>query len=271
MANSNSGVALKDATGAIIDAVGWGDAAEIKAGLFEGTPASEVAAGKALVRSQDTNNNAEDVNEADPAFFSGESVIIIVNVTTPTTLVPLGAMLYEDDSAEPGVQLKPVAGGTRALHLEVNSSEPVSAGWFGSSITLSKNGSVWQGTVPLEYWHAPGAQDIVISTPTQNATLTVTILELKAAKLETKTVSLQVSPGTTAKGTIKVKNQGNVPVAVSWAGNDLVSGALKIPYTNLDVPESTVVPKDTKTITLELDVPANALPGEYKTVLMMST
>ncbi|MEM4247266.1 MAG: lamin tail domain-containing protein, partial [Candidatus Woesearchaeota archaeon] len=77
MANSDSGVALKDSSGNIIDAVGWGNPAEIKQGLFEGAPALPVPAGKALARTQDTNNNANDFTEAEPAFFSGQSVIII--------------------------------------------------------------------------------------------------------------------------------------------------------------------------------------------------
>ncbi len=272
MANANSGVALKDATGAVIDAVGWGDAAEIKEGLFEGTPALQVAAGKALVRSQDTDNNIADFDEAEPVFFAGESVMIIVNVTNATlNPLPLGAALDEDDRDEPGVQLKPVAGGTRALHLEVNySGASVSASWFGKTVLLTKQTDQWQGELPLEYWYAPGSQTITISTPTQNSTILVTILEVKAAKLETKAVSLRASPGSTAKGTIKVQNQGNVPVEVAWSGADLLFGTQRIPFANLDVAQSTVKPAETKAINVELSVPVNALPGEYRTLLQMN-
>jgi hypothetical protein len=278
MANANSGIALKDAAGMIVDAVGWGDPAEIKPGLWEGAPAAEVAAGKALVRQQDTDNNAADFSEGEPALFAGETVLLVVNVTnatlaTPLTPLPLGAALNEDDSAEPGVQLKPVAGGTRTLHLEVNySGTRVFVGWFGKSVELvSPAAGRWTGELPLEYWYAPGAQQIAISTPTQNSTLAVTILELKAAKLETKTVALQAAQGGTAKGTIAVKNQGNVPLDVSWTGSDLVFGQQKIPFSSLKVSDAVIEPAKSMAIGVALDVPASAVPGEYRTMLVMGT
>jgi hypothetical protein len=279
MANTNSGIAIKDASGAVIDAVGWGDAAEIKTGLLEGTPASEVAAGKALVRSQDTGNNAADFREGDPGLFSGETVQVIANITnstqspTPTQgILPLGAALSEDDSAEPGVQLKPVAGGTRALHLEAYyNGSSVAAGWFGKNVALTNNAGVWTGELPLEYWHAAGAQSIAITADSQNISIPVTVLEVKAAKLESKTVSLSASPGGTGKGAVSVKNTGNVPVSVSWTGSDLVFGTQKIAYGNLAVSGVTVQPTKTEKIEVRLNVPSTAMPGEYRTMLAMQT
>lgn len=274
MANSNSGVAIKDSSGAIIDAVGWGDAAEIKPGLWEGSPAEEVEAGQALVRNQDTNNNIADFDEAEPSFFGGSTVMITVNVTNAslTTPLPLGAALIEDDSAEPGVQLKPVSGSTRALHLEVNySGTSVLVNWFGTTITPVKNGSVWKAELPLEYWRAPGAQDIIIGVPGQNFTLPIMILELKASKLETKTVALNAVLGSETTGKIKVTNHGNVPLDLSWSGSDLVFGNQKIPFENLEVENGLIQPAQTRTIEVTLDVPASIMPGEYRTMLVMNT
>ena len=277
LSNKDSGVALKDAAGTIIDAVGWGDAAEIKQGMSEGSPATPVAAGKALVRSKDTNNNIADFSEAEPSFFSGETLVLVVNVTnatgsSPPPPLPLGAALQEDDSVEQGVQLKPVAGGTRALHLEVNYSGTwVLVSWFGKSVELVKENNVWKGELPLEHWYAPGAQSIVLSTESQNMSLPVAILELKAAKLKTKTVALQASPGGKGKGTITVQNQGNVPVDVSWIGSDLVFGSQKIPFANLQTTDGTIKPAETKEIDVALDVPASTQPGEYRTILSMNT
>jgi len=278
LANANSGIALKDVSGVIVDAVGWGDAAEIKAGLFEGTPAAEVAAGKALARGTDTNNNAADFTEADPAFFSGETVQIIANITNsslpanPAVVLPLGAALDEDDSAEPGVQLKPVAGGTRALHLEAYyNGSTVSASWFGRTVSLTGASGVWTGELPLEYWYAAGAQNIVITADSQNTSIPVIVLEVKAAKLESKTVSLSASPGGTGKGTVSVKNTGNVPVSVSWTGSDLVFGTQKIAYGNLAVSGVTIQPTKSEKIEIKLNVPMTAVPGEYRTMLLMNT
>ncbi len=273
LANSNSGIALKDAGGAVIDAVGWGDSAEIKPGLWEGSPASEVESGKALVRSQDTGDNLADFDSGEPEFFGGSAVVIVVNVTN-SSLAPfsLGAALIEDDSAEPGVQLNPVAGSTRALHLEINySGNGVSVNWFGAAITPLKNGSVWLAELPLEYWRAPGVHDVVISVPGQNLSLPITIMELKSAKLETKIVALNAVLGGETTGKIKVVNHGNVPLDLSWDGADLVFGAQKIPFDNLEVEDAVIQPAQTKAIGVTLDVPNNALPGEYRTMLVMDT
>lgn len=275
LANGDSGVALKDASGAAVDAVGWGAAADIKAGLFEGTPANEVAAGKALVRTKDTNNNIADFSEGDPAFFSGDIMTIIVNVTvnsTPVAPLPLGAALREDDDPASGVQLSPSAGATRALHLGAYyNGTRVSASWFGKTVDLQNAGGVWAGELPFEYWYAPGAQTILVSTETGNMTLPVTIRELRAAKLRTTTLALQASPGGSGKGTVLVENQGNVPVRVSWNGADFTFRNQTIPFENLRISDATINPAETKSIDVRLDVPATSIPGEYRAIVAMAT
>jgi hypothetical protein len=276
LANSDSGTAIKDASGAVIDAVGWGVAANIKAGLFEGTPAAQVKEGNALVRAKHAGNNADDFIEGEPVFFSGEIVTIIVNVsnesvTNLTTPLPLGAALNDDDSAEPGVQLKPVAGGTRTLHLEAYYNGTwVKAGWFGKSVELVKNGSKWSGELQMEYWYAPGMQQVALTADRGSASIPVTILELKAAKLETKTVSLKASPGRTAEGVISVRNEGNVAVDVSWAGDDLVFGNSSISSENLVIVSRTIQPKETGSIDIILNVPENTPQGEYRSIVRMN-
>ena len=275
MANSDSGIALKDSNGAVIDAVGWGKAVNIKAGLFEGAPAALVKEGKALVRKQDTNNNAADFIEGEPSFFSGEIVEIIVNVTNSTitnlTPLPLGAALNDDDSAEPGVQLKPAAGSTRVLHLEAYyNGTYVRAGWLGQSFDMIKDGSKWKAELPLEYWRSPGLQQVILSTESGSMALNVTVLELRSSVIETKTVSLKGSPGRTASGEIKVKNDGNVPVVVSWSGADLLFGSASIPSENLVIVSRTIQPKETGIIEVKLNIPENAVMGEYRAIVRMN-
>ncbi|MBI4453202.1 lamin tail domain-containing protein [Candidatus Woesearchaeota archaeon] len=60
--NTNSGIALVNKNLEIIDAVGWGDIAEIIAGLYENTAAPNPPTGFSLKRInfQDTNNNSND-------------------------------------------------------------------------------------------------------------------------------------------------------------------------------------------------------------------
>ena len=274
LSNTDAGVAIKDSSGTIIDAVGWGDADEIKQGLFEGTPATKVATGSALIRTQDTNNNVADLMEQVPLFVSEGIVIVVVNVTNRTnfsTPQSFGAMLDEDDSAEPGVQLIPVAGGTRALHLKAYyNGSYVRASWFEDSVELVNNDDVWTGELPLEYWYAAGPQEISIVTGLGTVNISVTILELKSVKLKTRTVLLDAVQGRTASGSIDVLNQGNVPVSVSWSGSDLLFGDESIPYANLAVEDMLIQPGETEKIGVSLYVPDDALPGEYRTILRMN-
>ncbi len=267
MANTNSGVAIKDSSGVVIDAVGWGSP---PAGLSEGMPASPVQAGQALIRTKDTGNNAADFVSAEPAFFSGDGVVIAVNVTG-TPHLPVGVALDGDDSAEPGVQLRPVAGGTRALHLEVYyNGTSASAIWLGKTISLARDGGKWSGELLLECWQSPGVQQLLVLADTRNLTIPVTILELKAAKIETRTVFLHAPPGSTASGAIIVKNEGNVPFTASWQGSDLVLGDKRIPFENLEISGSTILPKETKEFGVRLAIPENAEFGEYRTIVRIN-
>lgn len=274
MANSDSGIALKDSSGAVIDAVGWGKSANIKAGLYEGTPAALVKEGMALVRKSHTGDNLADFAEGEPMFFSGEIVTIIANVTNSTiitTPLSLGAALNEDDSAEPGVQLKPAAGGTRTLHLEAYYNGTwVRAGWLGRSFELVKNAGKWSAELPLEYWNSPGLQQVSLSADRGNASITATILELSSAAIETKIISLKGSPGNIAEGEIRVKNNGNVPYDASWTGSDLVFGSAKIPSANLAIVSRSIQPKETGIVSVKLNIPESAITGEYRAVVRMN-
>ncbi|MEM4246755.1 MAG: hypothetical protein QXF14_00310, partial [Candidatus Woesearchaeota archaeon] len=177
----------------------------------------------------------------------------------------------KQSSAEPGVQLRPVAGGTRALHIRAYyNGTKVSANGFGATVNLVKEGSVWKGELPLDYWNTPGSQSITIITESQNTSIPVTVLELREARLETKTVLLKGSPGGTAEGAIKVSNLGNVPVEVFWQGSDLVFGNRTIPFSNLVIVSRKIMPKETKSIDVKLNVPEDAQQGEYRTMLSMN-
>ncbi|MEK6854275.1 MAG: lamin tail domain-containing protein, partial [Nanoarchaeota archaeon] len=79
LANTDAGVALKDSSGVIVDAVGWGNSAGIAAGLFEGVPHSGSISGNSLVRRTvnssyiDTNNNSDDFAATTPDFHNSSS------------------------------------------------------------------------------------------------------------------------------------------------------------------------------------------------------
>jgi len=71
--NTDSGVGLV-IDGNVIDAVGWGDPAEISEGLFEGTPANHTGEGAALLRGGDTDDNSLDFSvDTTPVFHAAGS------------------------------------------------------------------------------------------------------------------------------------------------------------------------------------------------------
>jgi len=86
--NSDSGITLKDASGNIIDSVGWGNPQD---GFFDGSPAADVSEGKALLRTGSSGNNANDFIEAKPNFnvnniTYSEDINLSVEVQSPAEL-----------------------------------------------------------------------------------------------------------------------------------------------------------------------------------------
>lgn len=93
LGNADSGIALKDANGSIVDALGWGDEEEIEDNLWEGIPANMAAQGKSLVRVQDTDDNSEDFVESSPNFFEGVPVLIGTDITFTAPVVEVSDKL----------------------------------------------------------------------------------------------------------------------------------------------------------------------------------
>ncbi len=92
LGNSDSGVALLN-NGSVVDAVGWGDEQNIDGNLYEGSPASPVSSGKALLRSQDSDDNSEDFSEAAADFQPGVAVSITANVTITAPVIEISKSL----------------------------------------------------------------------------------------------------------------------------------------------------------------------------------
>jgi hypothetical protein len=266
MANANSGVALKDATGTILDAVGWGSADDIEEGLFEGSPAIVVGSGKALVRLQDTNNNADDFVEQEPMFFGNNALLIAVNVTNTTQETQISISVREDDGPESGVQLMPSAGNSRTINFDAWHNGSISVSWFNKTIIPGHENDHWYGSLQLDYWQAPGLYELTALSGSSAKKIPVQVLELRSARLGTRLLSLTASQGGKGKGTIKVWNNGNVPVKASWSGKDLFFGNEKISFEQLEFEDRTIMPAEEKPVEVILRVPQNTMPGEYRTV-----
>jgi len=125
LGNADSGIALKDEQGTIVDALGWGDSEGIKEGLFEGVPVNLVTAGKSLLRVQDTEDNSEDFIESEPNFFDGVPVLIEADVTITAPVVEVSDKL----------ELAPES----FLVVKNNRDEPVSVELFFSDLVSGKN------------------------------------------------------------------------------------------------------------------------------------
>lgn len=133
LANSDAGVALKDLNGSVVDAVGWGNPANIGAGLFEGTPHNGSGNAESLSRQissgsyVDTNNNSNDFRSATPDFHNsnssggasvGSAEISITIVVTGSAPVIGTVSIVDDDSFLAGSQVSPVPGGNRTVAVE---------------------------------------------------------------------------------------------------------------------------------------------------------
>jgi len=118
--NSDGGVALLDNLGNRIDAVGWGNAANIDSQFYEGTPAEKTASGESLQRIQDTNDNSLDFSRATPNLQSngGSGGFSVANASnsflTFTVMVEesipeiLNVNIVDEDDINSGIQIYPI-------------------------------------------------------------------------------------------------------------------------------------------------------------------
>lgn len=92
LGNSDSGIALISG-GSVVDAVGWGDEANIENNMYEGSPAAPVSSGRALIRTHDTDDNSEDFVEALADFQDGIPVPVTANVTISLPSIEISPFL----------------------------------------------------------------------------------------------------------------------------------------------------------------------------------
>lgn len=184
--NQDSGVKLVE-NGTVIDVVGWGSP---KQGWYQGSPATPVSEGTALVRTSFSGNNAEDFAQVSD------------NLSVQVEIIIEPLVLMTDDSPLPGFQVRPVPGKSRIVH--VFTSAPVV---FQNTTYLPTKGVA---LIPLPYWLSPGNYTMLTSKA-----LTFTYLPLKKVKLVDKLLQLKGVPGSVAKGVLLFENIGNVAINLS--------------------------------------------------------
>lgn len=153
LANTDAGVALSNGS-SIIDAVGWGTAANIGAGMYEGNPHIGSGSGESLARIKngssyvDTNNNLADFTASIPSFHnssygnsygSGEiAVMAVVEGSFP--VIDSLEILTDDDSVAAGNQINPVPKKKKTVEVSAVVSHSNGNSYL-NSVAMAVNGS----------------------------------------------------------------------------------------------------------------------------------
>jgi hypothetical protein len=197
LANADAGVAILHPNGTTIDAVGWGNASGIGAGLYEGTPAAHVAAGKSLGRADltaDTGNNIADFTESEPEpqnsstttgggeeTGTGQSITVSVSVENNAPTVNSITITGDEDNTTAGVQITPVPDGTKTFQMsaevadgdgtaDIQSVTATITGASGTkSATMTKTRDInnttaeYNTTIDMQFYEDAGMYNITVT------------------------------------------------------------------------------------------------------------
>jgi hypothetical protein len=197
LANTDAGVAITHPNGTIIDAVGWGSAAGIGAGLFEGTPTAHVAGGKSLRRldsAADTNNNIADFTESEPDLQNsstttdeatetdeGTSLELTVEVQNNAPTVNSADITGDEDNSTAGVQISPVPDSAKTVTMTAEATDTdgteniqsVTATIRGPggerSVAMTKTADInsttarYTGDIEMQFYEDAGMYNVTIS------------------------------------------------------------------------------------------------------------
>jgi hypothetical protein len=263
MSNSDAGVALMHANGTILDAVGWGDAAGISAGLYEGTPAALASPGNSLKRTDlttDSDENSADFAEAVPdlqnssittglgtgSSNSSESVTVSVDIENNAPSADLVLVLGDEDAVTAGVQISPVPGEIKTVLLTADVTdldgtsniESVTAVVTGAGektvamtkiADLSNTTATYSADVDMYFHDTAGAYDVtvVVADASTNGTGNAMFDYLSMTAVSIDASSLQFT-GATLGGTSTI----NGDFALSTADSPSVRN---IGNTQLDI------------------------------------
>ncbi len=273
LANADSGIALKNKNGTIIDAVGWGNVS--KELLFRGTPAVGVAEGFSLLRISNTNNNLVDFTSSIPKFDAHLSVVVELDVLSPSVVIKKFELL-QDDSNISGTQILPLAGTVRniSVRAEIEGTSTAHLQFGDTIFQLSKiNNSVFEGNVELQHYLPPANYSIMLIAESTTAFVNFTYLSLKKFVVAPQMIRLITVAGETISSeSVVVKNVGNIPLNLSVRLNELrgLNGSINRDYASImfgsiKKPASfslNLLPADEQSLKLSVNVPLDA-KGRY--------
>lgn len=272
MYNTDSGIALVELNGTIIDAVGWGNSTGIPEELYELEPAAHVASGKSLVRIDvDSDDNINDFTESNVEFKNSTSETVEINnseevvleVEVENTAPSVSSIaISDDDTLVEGFQVIPEAGGTRVVDVFVNVSdldgvdniEFVEIVFRNNTITMTQQNNLsnttakYTGTIDMDYYDAAGEYNVTVvagdsvlndSSGTSFQYYEMIAIELDSSGLQFPKASpggvLELSGDTIMSTTDmpSVRNIGNVQVDVGIQGSDMTDGTNSIGVENI--------------------------------------
>lgn len=226
LANTDAGVALKNAEGMIVDAVGWGAASGIKAGLYEDTPHTGSQQSESLRRTQDMNNNAKDFVAGKPVFGTSAPG----GFEVPIELDVNDTAVIDEARITKQVSITPAIGADVFVTVDTLMPAAVLMTFLNEVIDLKASATdTYDATVHINYDTLPGNYTATITATDGSKTdvkeLSVEVLPVMGVSLDVPLLALKISPGGTfsvegdediaTRDKPTVRNTGNVPVDVS--------------------------------------------------------
>ncbi|MBI4450773.1 lamin tail domain-containing protein [Candidatus Woesearchaeota archaeon] len=273
LANSNSGVALRDAEGRIVDALGWGDRTKIPEALFKGEPAAQPGEGKTLLRVSNTNDNLHDFTLADGVWAGiPDSISLTIEVTSQ----PSSSVVVPDDMPAAGIQWLPMPGRIRELAVSVvQTAEHDVVVEFDDRIVGEAYGAMNVSMpVNLSFDVSPGKHSLTVRAASEHS-FDIEVLPVAGIRLDAQRVRFSLTAGTTAKADSnlpRVTNIGNTPVqlaaglrearlpgTVSMAVGDIWQNMTR----TITAWPSRLSPSETVVLGFAVSVQSNATAGLY--------
>jgi hypothetical protein len=258
--NVDSGLALKNSTGGLIDAVGWGNPANIDNNLYTGTPTNDASQGNVLLRIDSTDDNSNDFIVADPDFFGNNVIEVEVNVSNS---VESSAYILE------GSSITPNAGVNQTIH--VRAGELMSATFLNIEKTMQKiDNSTYETRFSIPYYQAPGNYSIFFS---DNSELLFEIKELRSFKVEASKISFHVIPGTSSIASNKavIKNNGNVNLIFSLETLSDFSFQYKLGDEFIDFVDTfELAAGKSSNLQFKIEIPQETELGSYKSLITIT-
>jgi hypothetical protein len=228
MSNTDSGAGITHPNGTIIDAVGWGNAAGINAGLYEATPSVQVIEGKSLRRQNinaDTDNNNADFLSSEPDLQNsttalpaqntsgGQSLTLNVDVQNNAPTINAIILSHDDDNATMGTRVSPVPEGIKSVIISTQVTDPDGNDGITSVIafikgpdsqktvvltkisTINSTTSAYNGTLQMQFYETSGKYNITVTASDSgtNATMESSFDYLSMTAISIDAGSLQFS------------------------------------------------------------------------------